>query len=352
MKCAGFRCKKNDGSPDAPLYAVLFRVVELVCRRRADVKIDDALIRDREEPFLFLTNHESFWDFYYVYRLLRDRRPVFVLNRFYFYNPILNWIGRRTGMIPKRLFTTAFETPIRIMRTLRKGYSVVVFPEGRLSVDGRQNPIVENSASFFRRLGVDIVLGRIRGAYFASPKWRKHSYPAEVRVSAVRVLTPTEIATMTDDELQTLIASTLAFDESAAQRNAYPQKNKAMGLENILYRCADCGALYKTVGTGNELRCLACGRSRTLDEHYRFSGPPLTIPAYYDAIRAMEEAELDRLELRAAVRTKIFGENGGPVRREEGECSLDTESFRYRSANENFEIPVAKLGDHFQDLRA
>ena len=113
--------KENDGTPDSPVYGALFKVVSLLCRRRANVKLDDGLIRGHEKPYLFLCNHESFWDFYYVSRLIGDRRPSFVLNRFYFQNRILGWIGRKTGMIPKRLFTTDFETPIRIMRTLKKG---------------------------------------------------------------------------------------------------------------------------------------------------------------------------------------------------------------------------------------
>ena len=335
--------KENDGTPDSPVYVALFRVVALLCRKRANVKIDDSLIRDHEKPFLFLSNHESFWDFYYVHRLLRSRSPVYVLNRFYFQNPILCWIGRKTGMIPKRLFTTDFETPIRIMRTLRKGCTVVVFPEGRLSVDGRQNPIVENSASFFKRLGVDLVLGNIHGAYFGGPKWRSRSYPTEVRVSAVKVLTQAEMKAMTDDELQTLIAETLAFDESAEPHPPFPQRDKAVGLENLLYRCADCGALYATEGVGNDLVCRACGRVHTLDEQYRFTSGPATIGAYYDRIKDFERAELDALHLTAPVEAVMFRERRPRKVRSRGVCTLTREAFSFLSPTEDLSVPLAQL---------
>lgn len=343
MKKSRLPFKKHDGTPDSPVYAVLFRVVELVCRRRSNVVVDDALIRGREKPCLFLSNHESFWDFYYIHRLTRDRRPSYVLNRLYFYMPVLGWIGRRTGMIPKRLFTTDFETPVRIMRILRKGYSVVLFPEGRLSVDGRNNPIVENSASFFRRLGVDLVLCRIRGGYFAGPKWRKHSYPTEVRVGAVRVLTGDEIKAMTDDELQALIARTLAFDESAEQEDLYPQKNKAVGLENILYRCADCGALYTTEGVGNDLICRACGSVHTLDDRYRFTSGPGTIGEYSDRIKEMERAELNPLHLEIPVEAVMYREKRPRKVRFDGVCTLTPEVFRFRSAAEDLSVPLSQL---------
>lgn len=343
MKTARFRSQKHDGTPDSPVYMVLFRVVSLLCRRRSNVKLDDSLIRDHTKPFLFLSNHESFWDFYYIYRLLQGRNPSFVLNRLYFYMPILGWIGRKTGMIPKRLFTTDFETPVRIMRTLRKGYTVVVFPEGRLSVDGRGNPIVENSASFFKRLGVDVVLGRIRGAYFAGPKWRKRSYPTEVKVSAVRVLTPAEMKAMTDEELQRLISETLAFDESAEQENEYPQKDKAVGLENVLYRCADCGELYSTEGVGNDLVCHACGSVHSLDDRYRFTSGPETIGAYYDRIKEMERAELSMLHLEIPVHAVMYQEKRPRKIRFDGVCTLTREAFSFRSAAEDLTVPLDQL---------
>ena len=335
--------KENDGTPDSPVYTALFKVVAFLCRRRSNVKTDDGLIQGLDKPCLFLSNHESFWDFYYIYRLIQDRRPSFVLNRLYFYTHILGWIGRKTGMIPKRLFTTDFETPIRIMRTLRKGYTVVVFPEGRLSVDGRNNPIVENSASFFRRLGVDIVLVNIHGAYFAGPKWRRHSYPTEVQVNAVRVLTQAEIKAMSDDELQSLIASALAFDESTAQQNTYPQPNKAKGLENILYRCADCGALYATEGTGNDLVCRACGSVHSLDDRYRFTSGPSTIGDYYEKIKEMERAELNALHLEIPVQAVMYQEKRPRKVRSEGVCTLTPEAFRFRSDREDLSVPLSHL---------
>ena len=114
-------------------------------------------------------------------------------------------------------------------------------------------------------------------------------------------------------------------------------------MDTLLYRCADCGALYQTEGRGNELRCRACGSRHLLDENYHFTDAPYTIGGYFDAIRQMEAQELGGLSLHAAVRTKIFGANGGPVRWENGECTLDTKVFHYRSAAQDFTIPVEKL---------
>ena len=187
------------------------------------------------------------------------------------------------------------------------------------------------------------MLLRIDGAYWAHPKWRKKRFRSDIRLSVRRVLRPEELSSMSDAQLDELIRAELYNDASAHGTGRYPQKDKAAGLEGLLYRCADCGALYRTEGVGCELRCRACGAVHRLDESYRFTDEIGTIPGYCDAIRRMEEEELDALCLRAEVKTKIFGADGGPVRWEKGVCTLDTKEFRYRSEAEDFAIPVEKL---------
>ena len=226
---------------------------------------------------------------------------------------------------------------------LRKGYPVVIFPEGRLSPDGRSNPIVESGAGLYRRFKTTLVLVNIDGAYYAHPKWRKKAFRSDIRLTVRRVIRPDELAKLSDTELEEIICKELYNDASQHVSFSYPQKNKAAGLDTLLYRCADCGALYRTAGVGNELRCHACGHVWHLDEKYHFAEAPWTIPGYYDEIRRLEEAELDQLSLHAEVKTKIFGADGGPVRWEKGVCTLDAATFHYHSDKEDFLIPTSQL---------
>ena len=335
--------KSTDGTPDSMMYALIFFIVRIWLGRKQHVEIDDALLREVEAPYILLSNHESFEDFYYISRMAHPRNPSYLVNEYYCTRPILKTMAKGGGILSKKLFTRDMSTGIRIMRVVRKGYPVVIFPEGRLSPDGRSNPIVENGAAFYRRLKAPLVLVRIDGAYYAHPKWRKKTYPSDIRVSVRHVLQPEQMNEMTDEQLDRFIGTELFNDASEHESLSYPQADKAVGLDTLLYRCADCGALYRTVGVGNELRCDACGSRHLLDEHYHFTDTPGTIPAYYDQIRRMEAEELDRFALHTPVRTKIFGADGGPVRWEEGECTLDTKSFSYRSEEKSFEIPVEKL---------
>lgn len=332
--------KENDGTPDSIIYAAFFRFADAVLKRKQRLHVDDAETRERKGPFVALSNHESFYDFYYIKHLFPNAHPAFVVNRHYISLPVVKTLAKKAGFIPKRLFFTDPATPLGIMRTLRAGFPVVIFPEGRLSVSGQNYPILDRGAAFYRRLKVDLVLCRISGAYLCNPKWRKRFFRGDISVSAARVITKEEAAAMTDAELDALISETLAYDDSASERG-FRQRGKAKGLSNILYRCADCGALYSTEDRGCTLTCRACGKAHTLDEHYRFENG-LTIAAYYERIRALERETLLAEPLTAPVKATVFPEKGRR-RHETGVCTLDRNGFAFRSDKTSFTVPFDAL---------
>ena len=343
MKRIFRRLRERDGTPRSWMYSLIFLIVRLWQGKRQRVVIDDAPLRSLTGPYILLANHESFFDFYYISQMAHPRRPSYLVNEYYCTRPILKTMARKGGILAKKLFTRDIAAPVGILRTIRAGWPVVIFPEGRLSLDGRSNPIVEKGAAFYKKLGCDLVLVKIDGAYFASPKWRRRSYRSEISVRVLRVVGKDELRSIPDAELDKLIADKLYNDASVSCRNRYSQRDKAVGLEGVLYRCADCGALYTTRGEDCELICSACGARRRLNEYYRFDDEIGTIGEYYERIAEAEKKTLSDFRLECAVRTRIFGANGGPVRREEGVCTLTPMRFSFRSANMDFSIPTEKL---------
>ena len=343
MKKLFRRARENSGTPGSWMYTLIFLIVRLWQGRRQRVEIDDAALRALRAPYILLANHESFFDFYYISQMAHPKRPTFLVNEYYCTRPVLKTMAKKGGILAKKLFTKDLAAPVGILRSIRSGWSVVIFPEGRLSPDGRSNPIVEKGAAFYKKLGCDLVLMKINGAYFSAPKWRRKSYRTTISLKVERVIGKEELRAFSDEELDRLIAETLYNDASENDSGRFPQRDKAEGLESLLYRCADCGALYTTVGRGNSFCCTACGAKRSFDEHYRFDASPFTIGEYYDRIAAIERETLTDFSLRTDVRAKIFGANGGAVRREEGVCELTPERFCYRSDKTAFTIPTVAL---------
>ena len=179
--------RDSDGTPDSPLYDIIFRIIRIWRGRRQNLHVDNTKLQGMEPPFVVLCNHESFYDFYYVSELLGDYRPSYVINQHVTSAPVLRHLSGRVGMIPKRLFYNDVAA-FKVARTLRAGYPVVIFPEGRLSLDGTNNPLIRDTAFLYQRLKTDLVIVKIAGAYFSCPKWRKTFYPSDIHVTVERIL--------------------------------------------------------------------------------------------------------------------------------------------------------------------
>ncbi len=333
--------RQNEGTPDSVFCGGFFGLLNTLRKRRQRLHVDAEKIKDMTGPYVALCNHGSFYDLYYVKRLFEQTAaasPSFVINKHLISHPLIRKPASKAGMITKKLFYPDVKVPVQIMRMLKKGYPVVIFPEARLSADGRNYPIVDRSAAFYRRLKTDVVILKIRGAYFANPKWRKRFFRSDIYVSADRVITKDEIAAMTDDELNALIDDAIAFDESAEPVNTYKRKNMAKGLENVLYRCIDCGALYTVQGVGNEFVCSACGRRRRFNERYLFDDAPYSIGGYYGRIKELERKELPGFRLETNVTVKVFHDTGRYMTRETGRCVLDETGFSYTSDKTSFTV--------------
>ena len=331
--------RENAGTPDSIFYTAFFGVIDKLFHRAMRIHTDDTLLDGRKAPYIVLANHGSFFDMYYVKRLLENvPNPSYVVNKHFVSHPLIRKAAGKSGIVPKKLFYPDIAVPVQIMRTLRGGYPVIIFPEARLSVDGRSYPILDRSAAFYRRLKKDLVIVKIRGAYFAKPKWRKRAYRSDIYVTAERVIRSEEIAAMTDDALNALIDTSLAYDESACPVNTYRHKGMAKGLENVLYRCIDCGAVYTTRGVKNELQCSACGAVHRLNEQYLFTDEPYSIGEYYERIKQTERQELAGFCLEADVKTSVFHDKGRYRTRETGRCTLNEKGFSYRSDKTEFTV--------------
>ncbi|MCR4702883.1 MAG: VTT domain-containing protein [Saccharofermentans sp.] len=338
-----FVLKDTDETPDSLFFDIFFMIVKLLQFGKKKPNIEADLIVEADAPYLMLSNHENFIDFFYLYYLPHLKSPSCIISEYYCTRPLFRIFKKHCGFIHKKQFSGNSDYKDKIRYMISKGFPVVIYPEGRRSPDGRSNPIVEKEASFYKELNVDIVLVKINGGYYAHPKWRTRAYSSNVNVTITRVLKREEIAAMTDEELENIISGELYNDASKNTITKYRQKDKAKGLEKLLYRCADCGALYKTSGSGNELKCLSCGAVHTIDEDYHFTGNIRSIPEYYDIIRKMEEKELGDISLKANVRVKIFDEKMKRSKKETGVYSLNSNAFHYSSGTTEFSIPISEL---------
>jgi 1-acyl-sn-glycerol-3-phosphate acyltransferase len=140
---------------------------------------------ERLEPgrtYVFVSNHQSIYDIPVLFQSLPYQLRIIAkasLGRF----PVLGWHLRRTGHMlvdrrrpdRARIFTWA-------SRLTRNGLSLIVFPEGTRSADGRVAPFKGGSFLVALEAGLPVVPISVVGSRHVMLKGRLATYPGHVRV--------------------------------------------------------------------------------------------------------------------------------------------------------------------------
>lgn len=150
------------------------------------------------------------------------------------------------------------------------GNSIVMFPEAGYSFDGTATVLPDTIGKFVKMLGIPLVMIRTYGAYSRDPLYN-NLHRRKVRVSATvkYLLSKEEIAAMSPEEISAIVAQHFCFDNFRWQQEEHisiKEKNRAEGLERILYKCPHCLAECRMLGEGETVRCLDCGKEYHLSE--------------------------------------------------------------------------------------
>ncbi len=269
--------------PNAFFNAIMFAGLKCWLRRRVKCKIKRNDIDKLERPAVVLCNHGSFIDFMYFSMLLSKEKPHVVSSRQYFYEKKLGNLLKRLGCIPKSMFSADVENVRNCLTVIKNDGVLVICPEARLSTAGDFEDIQPGTMSFLRKMGANAAIYTIKfgGDYLAMPKWARKNNKRYIRrgstVEAELSLLYAKGESVKDtlEQFEQRVLDVLDyndFDWLAEHPDMhYPQGDLAEGLENILYRCPECGKEFTLTTQGNTITCSECGYTDTVDDRYNFT---------------------------------------------------------------------------------
>lgn len=247
-----------------------------------------------EGTLLVLSNHVTDWDAIFV-SMAFPRYMSFVASEHLFR---LGWLSKvlvaLLAPIARLKATSALDTVLTMVRRLKQGVSVALFPEGVRSFQGTTEPIMPVIAKMAQSCGATLVTYRIRGGYLASPSWSgSRIRKGKIRGEVAGVYPPEQLKAMTADEVYRLICRDLWVDAYADQKEA-PVVYKCKGgsaeyLERILCLCPACGGIGTLHSHGDRISC-GCGFSARYTPTGFFEGAP------YENLHLWDEAQTRQLE--------------------------------------------------------
>ncbi len=144
------------------------RLVLLMSRVRVEV---EGLERLPEGPVIFISNHASQFDIPVLTACL-PKQFRFVVKQELFKIPLFAMAMRRTGYIPidRRGGKAALKSLLTAGERLKAGKSLVIFPEGTRSPDGRLRPFKPGAFILAMKMDVPVVPVAINGSHKILPK--------------------------------------------------------------------------------------------------------------------------------------------------------------------------------------
>lgn len=148
-----------------------------------------------EGPAIYVSNHESALD---VWALLRaiPRNLRFIAKKELFRIPVFGWYLRlaRFVAVDRRDHAQAVQALTRAGEIVRAGTSLVVFPEGTRSPDGRVQPFKKGPFVVAMEARVPVVPIAIAGAFALSPKQRLEVHRGTIHVAVGEAVLPGDFA--------------------------------------------------------------------------------------------------------------------------------------------------------------
>lgn len=225
-----------------------------------------AVPADVRGPFLFVSNHNTDWDPMLAGCSFREQMYFVTsehLLRHGLGGKLVQWLQ---DPIPRQKGGSAADTVMSILRRLKKGYSVGLFPEGNRSWDGVTQDFPASTGKLARAggaAGAALVTYRLDRAYLASPRWSGGSVRrGRVTGHVVNVYPPEALRAMTPGQITEHIREDLQEDVWSEQRNdpiPFRGSRLAEHMETLLFLCPKCGGIHTLHSRDNTIRCGKCG---------------------------------------------------------------------------------------------
>jgi len=294
----GENSKKSDKDRALLRHRRIYRLFRAPCKlvMRILFSYKSKTEKEPDGPFLLLANHTMGIDPIVIGCSFKSHMYFVAGEHVYRMGWLSRFLGSCFAPIQRVKGSTDASAALAIIRALRRGANVCLFPEGNRTFTGKLMPIHPATAKLIKSCGATILTYRIIGGYLSTPRWSEKRRRGRLEGRLVGTYPAEQIRKMSGDEINALLVRDLgedAYTEQKAAPIAYKGKRLAEKLETAIYLCPRCGGIETLKSENNRFYC-GCGLNMTIDACGFFRGEALPFhnPDEWDD---WQEAELRRL---------------------------------------------------------
>ncbi len=225
----------------------------------------------RKEPYIMLANHTFLFDVIHV-PLPFKKVPFIVASQTLFKKqPTKFLVTQVAHVIPKSKGASDTSTVRDLISTIRRGYPILIFPEGDTTFYGETGYIEESTMKLIKKLEVDVLTCNVKGGYLSKPRWstgkRKNR---QINLSYELTIAKEKIKDLSIEEINSIIKKALYHNDYEYQKQhmiPHPGKHLAEGIENVVYVCPFCQSINTLESKNNVVKCNHCHHEGTMDSY-------------------------------------------------------------------------------------
>lgn len=218
--------------------------------------------------YLLLCNHNSFIDFKVSVKAMFPRSANYIVAVDGFINR--ENLLRDVGCFGKRKFVSDVRLVRNIIYSLNKNkYICAIYPEARYSLVGTTAILPDSLGKMVKLLKVPVVTLICHGHHLRQPVWNLEKRKVKTTADMTCIVSSDEVDNLSTEDINQRIQKAFEYDDYRYQKdnNIHIKfKNRAKGLNNVLYKCPSCLDENSMYSDKNMLWCEHCHKSYEMDE--------------------------------------------------------------------------------------
>ncbi len=267
--------KRNYKTPNRFIHGLYHLIMSLFVLPKYKLKVtikDD--INKCKGPCFLIFNHLSRYDHQFVMKTVWPKRYNMVAAYNEFFRGHLGLLFGLEKIIPKKNFTVDLTSLKAMSKVIKEGGCVCFSPEGMSSIAGHNQPIVETTGNFLKHYNIPVYYVKLKGSYLTEHKVDLHDRYGRVESELSLLLTPEQLQSMTDQEVNDYINEAFHHDEYEWQKQEQIKwkhnGNIASHYHDLAYICPKCKSELTMTSDKNYIKCEHCGNGAYLDDYYNF----------------------------------------------------------------------------------
>lgn len=230
----------------------------------------------RLDAYIMIGNHPCMSDGIFTSTYLK-KSIVPVINAFMFVNPFMKFaLTKLYPSIPKRKGQSDIVTVKNMMRVLKSGKGILLYPEGNASFFGEGSKIPFSTVKLLKKMKKDIVISKINGGYLSAARWGdKSTKNGLFELTFYTLFKGEDLKNYSLEEIYKKLSEALAFNDydwNRTRKYHYHPKQRALGLERFIYYCPKCKSIQTIYTKGNDIYCKNCGKIAEFNEYCLLEG--------------------------------------------------------------------------------